>query len=166
MKNIVMCISIIFIYPNVVAKSTWNVIPIVNLDAVKNPIKCGYLYESSLNKIVLKLEKFVVNNHVITSFSVKNPDIKKQTSVRLLTKTVDTSKNFKTQSNKKGKYTATANLEKSDTGGKLFYELAIFGGVLKINNLEYQLPSRLPRATSALYLNCAGDLIRPDNEIK
>ena len=49
--------------------------------------------------------------------------------------------------------------------GKLFYELSIFGGVLKIDEVEYQLPSRLPRATSALYLNCAGDLIRPDNEL-
>ena len=165
MKNIFLCMSIIFICSNLVAKSAWIVIPIVNLDAVKNPIRCGYLYESTLDKIVLKIEKYVVNNHVITSFSVKNSIINSNSSISLLTKSVDTNKNFKIQKNKKNEFIATANLEQSDTGGKLFYELSIFGGVLKIDEVEYQLPSRLPRATSALYLNCAGDLIRPDNEI-
>ena len=165
MKNIFLCMSIMFICSNLVAKSIWNIIPIVNLDAVKNPIRCGYLYESTLDKIVLKIEKYVVNNHVITSFSVKNSIINSNSSISLLTKSVDTNKNFKVQKNKKNEFIATANLEQSDTGGKLFYELSIFGGVLKIDEVEYQLPSRLPRATSALYLNCAGDLIRPDNEI-
>ena len=165
MKNIFLCMSIMFICSNLVAKSIWNVIPIVNLDAVKNPIRCGYLYESTLDKIVLKIEKYVVNNHVITSFSVKNSIINSHSSISLLTKSVDTNKNFKEQKNKKNEFIATANLEQSDTGGKLFYELSILGGVLKIDEVEYQLPSRLPRATSALYLNCAGDLIRPDNEI-
>ena len=165
MKNIVFFTSIIIFCSNLTAKSDWNVIPIVNLDSMKNPINCGYLYESSYDKIVLKLEKYVVNNHVITSFSVKNPGINIDSAISLTTKSVNTDKNFEIKIKEKNIYVATANLEKSDTGGKLFHELSIFGGVLKINNIKYQLPSMLTRATSALYLNCAGDLIRPDNEI-
>ena len=165
MKNIILSLSIIFLSSNLIAKNKWNVIPIVKLDKQKNPTNCGYLYESSFDKIVLKLEKYVVNNHVITSFSVKNPKINNDSLIRLQTKSVNTNKSFKIKSNEKNLYIATANLEKSVEGGKLFYELSIFGGILKIDNQEYQLPTRLPRATSALYLNCAGDLIRPDNEI-
>lgn len=165
MKKIFFITSLIIFCSNLTAKSDWNVIPIVKLDAIKNPINCGYLYESSYDKIVLKLEKYVVNNHVITSFIVKNPDINISSEISLETKSFNTGRNFKIKIKEKNLYVATANLEKSDKGGKLFYELSIFGGILKINNTEYRLPSRLPRATSALYLNCAGDLIRPDNEI-
>ena len=99
MKNIILCLTIVFINSNLVAKTKWNVIPIVNLDTKKNPINCGYLYESSFDKIVLKLEKYVVNNHVITSFSVKNPNINDGSSIRLVTKSVDTNKNFKIKKN-------------------------------------------------------------------
>ena len=59
------------------ASGFWSVVPIVIVDSLKNPIKCGYRYESPGEEIVLKLEKYVVNHHVITSFSVKNPNIKK-----------------------------------------------------------------------------------------
>tara|TARA_E500000331_G_C17267741_1_gene717837 strand:- start:3946 stop:4446 length:501 start_codon:yes stop_codon:yes gene_type:complete len=147
------------------ASGFWSVVPIVIVDSLKNPIKCGYRYESPSEEIVLKLEKYVVNHHVITSFSVKNPNIKKTDLIRLQTKSFDTKKNFKNHKHKKNEYIATANLEKSNEGGKLFYELAIFGGMLKINDIEYKLPLKLPREISALYLNCAGDLIRPENEI-
>ena len=94
MKNIVFFTSIIIFCSNLTAKSDWNVIPIVNLDSMKNPINCGYLYESSYDKIVLKLEKYVVNNHVITSFSVKNPGINIDSAISLTTKSVNTDKNF------------------------------------------------------------------------
>ena len=46
---------------------------------------------------------------------------------------------------------------------------ANFGGevVYKTNETQVRLnlPSRLSRNVTAAYLNCAGDLIRPDNEI-
>ncbi len=164
MKNIIL-LFILIVINSAYAIYEWNVIPIINVDAFKNPIKCGYLYKLLDEEIILKFEKYVVNDHVITAFSVANPKLKINDKVSVKTETIDTNKKFKNKSFTVNEYKATANLEEEDAGGKLFYELAIFGGVLKINDSIYKLPAKLPREISALYLNCAGDLIRPDNEI-
>tara|TARA_A100001011_G_scaffold397902_1_gene500413 strand:+ start:1160 stop:1615 length:456 start_codon:yes stop_codon:yes gene_type:complete len=146
------------------ANNAWNVLPIIKLDENKNPTRCGYLYESKRLKLVLKIEKFVLNEHVMTSISLESPSYNYVGNVKISTKTFDSSKEFKKIESNENQFLAIADLEESISGGMFFYELAIFGGIININNKKFDLPSNLPRETSALYLNCAGDLIRPENE--
>ena len=58
------------------------------------------------------------------------------------------------------------NLEQVDAGGLLFFELGVSGGGLTVDRGDgarsLDLPAPLARDLTATYLNCAGDLIRPD----
>ena len=148
------------------ATNNWEVLPIIKLDENKNPTRCGYLYESRKDGIVLRIEKYVLNNHVITTLIVESKKIKTGDKVGIITKSFDSFREFKISESRDFFFQASGNLEKSKSGGVLFYELAIIGGSLVINNKHTLLPKRLPREISALYLNCAGDLIRPENEIR
>ena len=148
------------------ATKNWKVLPIIKLDENKNPTRCGYLYESRKDGIVLRIEKYVLNNHVITTLIVESKKLRTEDKVGITTKSFDSFKEFKILESRDFFFQASGNLEKSKSGGVLFYELAIMGGSLVINNQQTLLPNRLPREISALYLNCAGDLIRPENEIR
>ena len=148
------------------SNNDWGVLPIIKLDENKNPIRCGYLYESRKDGIVLKIEKYVLDNHVMTTLIVESKKLKTADKVGIITKSFDSFKEFKISESRDFFFQTSGNLEKSKSGGVLFYELAIIGGSLVINNQQILLPQRLPREISALYLNCAGDLIRPENEIR
>ena len=91
-------------------------------------------------------------------------------SVNLETKTVNTKNLFpKSDKQPQGIFYAENNLEEAKEGGLLMFEVANFGGSLtyKLGDTRYEttLPLRLPRDITGAYLNCAGDLIRPDNEL-
>ena len=82
---------------------------------------------------------------------------------------INTKTIFQNPINEKETFYVEKNLETSDQGGLLMFEIANFGGELiyKTNetHVRLNLPSRLSRNVTGAYLNCAGDLIRPDNEI-
>ena len=90
-------------------------------------------------------------------------------SASLKTRTINTDTIFQNPVEEKETFYVEKNLETSDQGGLLMFEIANFGGELFYKTNETQvrlnLPSRLSRNVTAAYLNCAGDLIRPDNEI-
>ena len=90
-------------------------------------------------------------------------------SASLKTRTINTETIFQNPAEEKETFYVEKNLEQSDQGGLLMFEIANFGGELIYKTNETQvrlnLPSRLSRNVTGAYLNCAGDLIRPDNEI-
>ena len=75
---------------------TWRVFPIIKLDENRNPTRCGYLYELKKNDLVLKVEKFVQSEHVITSLTVITTSLNSGDKVSIKTKSFDSDKEFKT----------------------------------------------------------------------
>ena len=149
------------------AALSWNVLPIVAMDN-NWPIRCGIHYYDGKKNISLKLEKFVRDQSIWTSMTLEVPG-QHISSASLKTRTINTETIFQNPAKDKETFYVEKNLEKSDQGGLLMFEIANFGGELiyKINKTQVRtnLPSRLSRSVTGAYLNCAGDLIRPDNEI-
>ena len=151
----------------ILAALSWSVTPIVVIDN-DWPIRCGIHYYDNNKNISFKLEKFVRETNVLTSMTVEVPG-QSISSVSLKTRTINTKTIFQNPINEKETFYVEKNLEQSDQGGLLMFEIANFGGELVYKTNETQvrlnLPSRLSRNVTGAYLNCAGDLIRPDNEI-
>ena len=149
------------------AALSWNVLPIVAMDN-NWPIRCGIHYYDGKKNISLKLEKFVRDQSIWTSMTLEVPG-QHISSASLKTRTINTETIFQNPAEEKETFYVEKNLEQSDQGGLLMFEIANFGGELIYKTNETQvrlnLPSRLSRNVTAAYLNCAGDLIRPDNEI-
>ena len=149
------------------AALSWNVTPIVAMDN-NWPIRCGIHYYDEKENISFKIEKFVREKRVWTSMTLKVPG-QRISSASLKTRTINTDTIFQNPVEEKETFYVEKNLETSDQGGLLMFEIANFGGELiyKTNekHVRLNLPSRLSRNVTGAYLNCAGDLIRPDNEI-
>ena len=154
----------------IISTIVWSTIPFVKIE-VGVPTVCGLHYLSKDPYIEIKLEKFVSEKReVITSLYVKSPLVNKKISVYLETPSLKT-KNFLAEERfSEDDFLAIGDLQTKEEGGLIFYELALFGGELVLEGLQdskkIKLPDRLPRDISSAYLNCAGDLIRPDNEIQ
>ena len=118
--------------------------------------------------ISFKVEKFVRATRVWTAMTLEVPG-QHIYSASLKTRTINTETIFQNPAEEKETFYVEKNLEQSDQGGLLMFEIANFGGELIYKTNETQvrlnLPSRLSRNVTGAYLNCAGDLIRPDNEI-
>ena len=146
---------------------SWSVAPIVELDN-NWPIRCGIHYYDEKENISFKVEKFVRETRVLTSMTLEVPG-QRISSVSLKSRTINTETIFQNPAEEKETFYVEKNLEQSDQGGLLMFEIANFGGKLIYKTNETQvrlnLPSRLSRNVTGAYLNCAGDLIRPDNEI-
>ena len=149
------------------AALSWNVTPIVAMDN-NWPIRCGIHYYDEKKNISFKVEKFVREARVLTSMTLEVPG-QHISSAILKTRTLNTETIFQNPAEEKETFYVEKNLEQSDQGGLLMFEIANFGGELIYKTNETQvklnLPSRLSRNVTGAYLNCAGDLIRPDNEI-
>ena len=149
------------------AALSWNVTPIVAMDN-NLPIRCGIHYYDEKKNISFKVEKFVREASVLTSMTLEVPG-QHISSASLKTRTINTETIFQNPAEEKETFYVEKNLEQSDQGGLLMFEIANFGGELiyKTNetHVRLNLPSRLSRNVTGAYLNCAGDLIRPDNEI-
>ena len=147
------------------ASLTWNVTPIVVLEN-NWPVRCGIHYYDNSKNVSLKLEKFVKNTAVLTSMTLEVPG-NYINSASLKTRTINTATLFQGPVKNDKNFYVEQNLEQSDQGGLLLFEVANFGGelVYKINQkqIRVKLPERLSRNITGAYLNCAGDLIRPDN---
>ena len=151
----------------ILAALSWNVTPIVGMDN-NWPIRCGIHYYDEKENISFKVEKFVREARVLTSMTLEVPG-QRISSVSLKSRTINTETIFQNPAEEKETFYVEKNLEQSDQGGLLMFEIANFGGELVYKTNETQvrlnLPSRLSRNVTGAYLNCAGDLIRPDNEI-
>ena len=149
------------------AALSWNVSPIVAMDH-NWPIRCGIHYYNEKENISFKVEKFVRATRVLTSMTLEVPG-QRISSASLKSRTIKTETIFQNPAEEKETFYVEKNLETSDQGGLLMFEIANFGGELVYKTNETQvrlnLPSRLSRNVTGAYLNCAGDLIRPDNEI-
>ena len=151
----------------IIAAFSWSVTPIVAMDN-NWPIRCGIHYYDEKKNISFKIEKFVREKKVLTSMTLEVPG-QRVSSASLKTRTINTDTIFQNPVEEEGTFYVEKNLETSDQGGLLMFEIANFGGELVYKTKETQvrlnLPSRLSRNVTGAYLNCAGDLIRPDNEI-
>ena len=149
------------------AALSWSVTPIVVMDN-HWPIRCGIHYYDEKENISFKVEKFVREARVLTSMTLEVPG-QRISSASLKSRTINTETIFQNPAGEKETFYVEKNLEQSDQGGLLMFEIANFGGELIYKTNETQvrlnLPSRLSRNVTGAYLNCAGDLIRPDNEI-
>ena len=149
------------------AALSWSVTPIVAMDD-NWPIRCGIHYYDEGKNISFKVEKFVREKRVLTSMTIEVPG-QRISSASLKSRTINTATIFQNPAGETETFYVEKNLETSDQGGLLMFEIANFGGELVFKTNETQvrlnLPSRLSRNVTGAYLNCAGDLIRPDNEI-
>ena len=149
------------------AALSWNVTPIVAMDN-NWPIRCGIHYYDKKENISFKVEKFVREASVLTSMTLEVPG-QRISSASLKSRTINTETIFQNPAEERETFYVEKNLETSDQGGLLMFEIANFGGELVYRTNETQvrlnLPSRLSKTVTGAYLNCAGDLIRPDNEI-
>ena len=149
------------------AALSWNVTPIVAMDT-DWPVRCGIHYFDEKKNISFKIEKFTREKQVLTSMTLEVPGQRIYSAI-LKTRTINTETIFQNPAEEKETFYVEKNLEQSDQGGLLMFEIANFGGELIYKTSKTQvklnLSSRLSRNVTGAYLNCAGDLIRPDNEI-
>lgn len=150
------------------AAAAWQVAPLVVVEA-GDPVLCGYLY-SRPDGIELRVEKGVRNGAVFTAI-----DLRGAPRVRLETTSFDSDRDLSQVVSAPDRVRLEGDLEERDAGGLLFAELAVSGGTLRLagqgssaetgdpdSGPHHALPAPLPRGVTAMYLNCAGDLIRPD----
>ncbi|MBU3694142.1 MAG: hypothetical protein FGM40_04850 [Rhodocyclaceae bacterium] len=156
------------------AQAAWQVVPLVDL-AGGFPVRCGYLYTEA-GGMNLLVEKGLRSNPagpaqsdpVITAIEARGAD-----AIELVTRTFDSRRALRpVEPAPAVGARLEADLQDDDAGGALFAELAVSGGLLRVGVRhadatdlvwrEVELPAPLPRGVAAMYLNCAGDLIRPE----
>jgi len=134
-----------------------------------DPIVCGYLYQHA-DGIELRVEKGVRDGRVFTALEVLGAGV---AAAVLTTGSFDSRRDLAPVTASTGRVRLEGDLELLDAGGLLFAELAVAGGTLQLSGTTelsgstaakttLELPAPLPRGVTALYLNCAGDLVRPD----
>jgi hypothetical protein len=151
------------------AAAIWQVEPLVLVEA-GNPVLCGYVYTHRDDGVSLRVEKGVRGGGVFTAVEVRGAGL-----ARLTTASFDSDRDLQPSAQlAEGSVRSEGDLEERDAGGLLFAELAVTGGTLQVARrgaedaqglpawIRYMLPAPLPRGVSAMYLNCAGDLIRPE----
>ena len=148
-----------------------QVAPLVIVEA-GNPILCGYRYSFS-DGVELRVEKGVREGAVFTAVDVLGAN-----SARLQTTSFDSTRDLREVFSSPGRVRLEADLEQRDSGGLLFAELGVMGGVLHLGRghagdpgaspqwTTRALTGPLPRDVTATYLNCAGDLIRPEPSVR
>ncbi len=147
--------------------AVWQVTPLVVLEA-GDPVLCGYVYQQP-GGVELRVEKGVRDGAVFTAIEVFGAR-----SARLTTSSFDSDSDLMPVASEPGRVRLEGDLETSDAGGLLFAELAVTGGTLELAGQGPQddmdrpasatltLPAPVARGVTAMYLNCAGDLIRPE----
>ena len=139
------------------ASLLWQVAPIVVLSQ-GDPVLCGYRYRHP-DGWALSVEKGVApDGSVFTAVAVDGA-----LKLRLQTTSFDSDRDLPRGADASRRQ---GNLEQVDAGGLLFFELGVSGGGLAVDRGDgarsFDLPAPLARDLTATYLNCAGDLIRPD----
>ncbi len=154
------------------AAAAWQVAPLVVVEA-GNPVLCGYVYSLDTG-LELRVEKGVREGSVFTAV-----DVSGARSARLTTASFDSLRDLSpVDAAQTGHVRLEGDLQSSDAGGLLFAELGVSGGKLEVDvagapdrvatdsapadKTMIELPAPLPRGVTAMYLNCAGDLIRPE----
>lgn len=107
-----------------------------------------------------------------TAFAVRariDPGPAKITSVRLVTATHDTAADFPEVRTLDGGMIETRKVLEGFAGASFAQALMVTGGRFEITmsggrTVVYDLPSPMPHTVRQAYLNCAGDLFRPDTE--
>ena len=169
--------------------AVWQVSPLVVVEA-GNPVLCGYHY-THISGLELRVEKGVraVANGEPVVFTAL--DVVGAAAARLQTRSFDSDQLLPPVAAETGRVRREADLQTVDAGGALFAELGVSGGRLQVSLpplsgstrdnvahdagaqtaagseapgrwITFDLPAPLPRGVTATYLNCAGDLIRPD----
>lgn len=143
-----------------------QVLPLVEIDR-GFPVRCGFVYRDDAG-LELRVEKFLRDGAVLTAIELRGGE-----AVELATRSFDSRRDLRPVTPRAGfGVRLEADLQDDDAGGALFAELGVSGGLLRVGRLarerlpadwrEIRLPAPLPRDVTALYLNCAGDLIRPE----
>jgi len=161
------------------AGAAWQVVPLVDI-AGGFPVRCGYVY-TEVDGLELRVEKSLRFNSagsaegdsVITAVEAHGVDAAKPDAIELVTRSFDSRRDLRPVATAPaGGVRLEADLQDDDAGGALFAELGVSGGLLRVGVRsadaadlvwrEVELPAPLPRGVTAMYLNCAGDLIRPE----
>lgn len=149
-----------------IAGAAWQVLPLVEVDGGM-PVRCGFVYRDGAG-LELRVEKLLREEQVLTALEVRGAD-----TLQLVTASFDSRRDLRpVPSSGGGVVRLEADLQEDDVGGALFAELGVSGGTLTVGDRgapqttavvrEIHLPAPLPRDVTAMYLNCAGDLVRPD----
>lgn len=148
------------------AGTGWQVLPLVEVERGV-PVRCGYIYRDGAG-LELRVEKSLHGGAVLTALQLTGAD-----GMDLSTRSFDSRRHLRPAvSAASPGVRLEADLQEVDAGGALFAELGISGGLLRVVHSpvgtehrewrEVNLPAPLPRDVTATYLNCAGDLIRPE----
>ncbi|MFZ4498740.1 MAG: hypothetical protein ACOYMX_03435 [Burkholderiales bacterium] len=145
----------------------WQVAPLVAVQG-SDPVLCGYVYTRA-DGLEVRVEKGVRDDLVFTAVDASAD------AVELVTASFDSRRDLTAAAAAPGRTRLEGDLQTVDAGGALFAELAVVGGGLRVGRLtaeaggasttlqwaQDRLPAPLPRDVTAIYLNCAGDLVRP-----
>lgn len=148
----------------------WQVLPLVVVSG-SDPVLCGYVFRQA-DGLELRVEKGVREGQVFTALEAN------AVALELLTASFDSRRDLPAVAAPPGRVRLEGDLQTVDAGGALFAELGVRGGTLRIGQpldaaagtgegrarlqwTSYELPAPMPRDITAIYLNCAGDLIRP-----
>jgi len=142
------------------AAAAVQVSPLVLVDAGA-PVLCAFVYSKAAD-FELRVEKGVRAGAVFTALDAVGAD-----AVELRTASFDSQRELRAvPARRAGSVRLEADLQDDDRGGLLFAELAVSGGELRLRRAaDWQtvaLPAPLPRDMTAIYLNCAGDLVPPE----
>jgi hypothetical protein len=135
----------------------------------RDPVLCGYVY-SAPDGLEVRVEKGVRGTEaVFTAIEVRGA-----VDAVLVTPSFDSRRDLRAGQSGLDHVRFEADLENIDAGGMLFVDLGVGGGRLRVARrgsndsdpaallwTERALPAPLPHDITAIYLNCAGDLIRP-----
>lgn len=149
-----------------IAGTAWQVLPLVEVVGGM-PVRCGFVYVDGAG-LELRVEKLLRGEQVLTALEVRGAE-----TLELVTASFDSRRDLRpVPSSVGGGVRLEADLQDDDVGGSLFAELGVSGGTLRVTDrgapqptavvTEIHLPAPLPRDVTAMYLNCAGDLVRPD----
>lgn len=153
------------------AAAAWQAEPLVVIDD-GNPVLCGYRYRDNAGA-ELRVEKGVRAGGVFTAVEYIDGTTRGAVSdLQLRTHSFDSQRDLAAVAAAPNRIRLEGDLQAVDAGGALFAELAVSGGQLRVTygsaaaptetESVVELPAPLPRGVSAMYLNCAGDLIRPE----
>jgi len=147
------------------AAGAWQALPLVEVVG-GTPVRCGFVYRDGA-RLELRVEKLLREEKVLTALEVRGAE-----TLELVTASFDSRRDLRPVPSSGGGVRLEADLQDDDVGGSLFAELAVSGGTLRVSDhadprstavlTEIRLPAPLPRDVTAMYLNCAGDLVRPD----
>lgn len=164
-----------------VAFALWSVVARAETQVTVSPLTllevgkvagCGLSSSANMPEASAVGEVIAFREGDVTAFAVRartSPEAGTVTGVRLTTASYDTAAIFPAPQLLPGGIIETRKILERFAGSSFAQELMVMGGRFEITfghgqPLAYDLPRPMPHNVRQAYLNCAGDLFRPEDE--